>query len=112
MANIFGQIIAERPLHRLPVCRMHLFLDIHMDAHEEVVTDEIGLSKRSAFRIQTLKNQVRVVVMFEHYADNGEPVGDDFADRWQVQQHPASVCARRNDSIPLTYYRHRLRLHS
>jgi hypothetical protein len=48
------------------------FLLIHMNLHEEVIADEVGLGKRAAFCVEAFKNKVRIVVAVEDYADQNE----------------------------------------
>jgi hypothetical protein len=72
-----GQVVlAHTPLHWLPQPAVHGFVLARRQAHEEVVADEVCLGERATFAVQAFEDPVRVVLLIEDDADQGQLVGE------------------------------------
>jgi hypothetical protein len=52
-----------------------------VNAHKEVVADQVSLGELKAFGIQALENEMGVIVRVEDNAHNGKAAGDDLGER-------------------------------
>ena len=69
--DVLGQVLAQAFLHRVPVLLEHLLVIVRVDAHQQVVFDQLGFRQGQALRVDALKYFVGVLVRIKNNRNEG-----------------------------------------